>query len=38
MDAFFGEVHEDMMPPTKNVACRHTVPGEIGYLMSRLRS
>ena len=38
VDAFFGDVREDLEQPSEKYACRHTVPGEIGYLMSRVRS
>ena len=38
VDAFFGNLSEDMEPPAKKFACRHTVPGEIGYVMSRIRA
>jgi len=39
VDAFFGDTPgEDLLPPGKQVACRHTVPGEIGYVMSRVRA
>ena len=36
--AFFGEKEEDMGPPLSQLACRHTVPGEIGYVVSKLKS
>ncbi|WP_297188616.1 hypothetical protein [uncultured Porticoccus sp.] len=37
-DAFFGHAVKNLGPPNRKVVCRHTVPGEIGYLLSRLRS
>lgn len=37
-DAFFGSVKKDLGRPTKYVVCRHTIPGEVGYVISRLKS
>jgi predicted ATP-grasp superfamily ATP-dependent carboligase len=37
-DAFFGEVKKDLECPPIHVICRHTVPGEIGYMLSKLKS
>ena len=37
-DAFFGEIKKDLERPSTHVVCRHTVPGEIGYMLSKLRS
>ncbi|HXH81292.1 MAG TPA: hypothetical protein VNN07_00015, partial [Candidatus Tectomicrobia bacterium] len=34
---FFGEVRRDLGPPARAASCRHTVPGEINYLVSWLR-
>lgn len=38
VDAFFGSVRSMLGPPGKNIACRYTIPGETGYLLSRLSS
>ena len=37
MDRFLGGPAEEAPRPAKSVPCRHTVPGDIGYLLSRLR-
>lgn len=37
MDAFFGRPQEAPAEPTKQVWCRYTVPGEVGYVASVLK-
>lgn len=36
-DAFFGLVGEDLGPSHREVTCRNTIPGEVGYLVSLLK-
>lgn len=38
VDAFFGQCRSMLGPPTKKMACRYAIPGETGYLLSRLSS
>lgn len=37
LDGFFGRPRTDLGPARRAAACRHTVPGEVSYLLSRLR-
>jgi len=37
VDAFFGHVQNDLGEPADKYSSRHTVPGEISYLLSRLK-
>jgi hypothetical protein len=37
MDGFFGKPRAALGPPSVTASCRHTVPGEISYLLSRWR-
>lgn len=37
-DAFFGDLKENMGKPITTVQCRNTFPGEVGYLLSKLKS
>lgn len=37
-DAFFGNVKKDLDRPLEHVVCRHTIPGEVGYVVSKLKS
>lgn len=37
IDRFLGGPAEPNLPATQSVTCRHTVPGEITYVVSRLR-
>jgi hypothetical protein len=36
-DAFFGLAREDLGPSPRQVTCRNTIPGEVGYLVSLLK-
>lgn len=36
-DAFFGVIREDLGPSRRQVTCRNTIPGEVGYLISLLK-
>lgn len=38
VDAFFGRCRSMLGPPEKKLACRYAIPGETGYLLSRLSS
>lgn len=37
LGGFFGRPRADLGPAQRSVSCRHTMPGEISYLFSRLR-
>lgn len=37
-DAFFGDLEKDLGRPSAHVICRHTIPGEVGYVVSKLKS
>lgn len=38
VDAFFGSDRAMLGPPEKDIVCRYAIPGETGYLLSRLSS